>query len=766
MPAQPPNPNQMSLLGQGPQHPGQIDISLSLLGSDSRDVLKAFTEQVGGLSGSLRSIVEQNKEILVALGQVVPSVGSTAAGAFSQASTPPPAPAAPSSNIDSASRPDTGIKEDSDLDSSPPGPRTSRPGFGARTHGTGVRQGQGGGSANEDDIYIPRIGEFNSQDILRQLQHVTGLGGMAARSNAVSSASSAIASGVRAGANQFSQALYGIGGGGNMAGSNIYNPSGGVSGLIKSGGNALANMIQGAPGAVSGLLNTASSGLGKLSQLAPYSAAFTQTTGIPLNPYTAIGQGTSMGLAQGGTTLGIGGLGVRIPGFTMPNLNPLDIFSNGIGGSGFLGGGGISPAGRQAVNNSEQALAYGLSPGGSSSWMRQAQNSLQSLGWSGSTMNNAAGMWGQLQASGQYGGGAIGSTTTVAPMIDQMIRYGSSSLQDFTEVLKALPTAAQAANLAVDASNQALTQFAETAKSQGSNFTQGLINGIAIQTATGMSAVTLQGAMASPLVAGPLAAQNNILPGMTNFLSAGQQAGALATQATNMSNMFYKQRLAAGDAPAIAREQADQLAAQLIGGGITAQQIKSLRTEGASKITAQANLAQGAQSVAQDVKSIQNANMLKEEAKKMGLNPSHLQGTALQGITNQDLQYHAIRSALAPLYSEAHKAGINGSEWTKIFGTGKNPTNPNDIPSRIEQWMKNQNSGNTINSGLGGGVIDLSPAAQRWFQMKTGMSWKDIANSGAQATNTPAASLPDPSLAFSSGASAIQATTAAGSYGG
>lgn len=819
MAAQPPNtPNQMSLLGQGPQHPGQIDISLSLLGTDSKDALKAFTDQVGNLSGSLKSIVAQQKDILDALGQVAPSVGSNAGGAFEAASSaagwgnimdqqkqiiadlgkvvasasanaagrstpvssapeiwvPPnakvdqssnagsmPWPRAPSPNSGAASRPGTGLWEEPELNSSPAWggydnapvdqsgvptgkPPAPRPAPTGRSRGTGRGTGSGSGGtrvgsrgprgdaalagtgADDPGFYIPRIGEFNSQDILRQLQHATGrasqLAGRVGQTGPGSALTSAIGGAARTGFTQAAIGASGIPGVGSAL-SNIISRTG--QGLLGGGG-------QSGIGGVSGTLGYMSQRLGDLAKLAPYAGAFTQTTGIPLNPYTAVSQGTSMGLAQGGTTLGIGGFGVRIPG--------ISVGTNGIS---------LSPAGQQAMTNAGQALSYGLSPGGSASWMRQAQNSMESLGWSGSTLKNANNAWGALQSSGQYGGGAIGSTSTVAPLIDGMIRYGSSSLKDFVAVLKSLPDAAQAANMSVDASNQSLLQFAETAKGQGSNFTQALINGAAIQMGTGMSAASQQQAMGNPLVSGVLAAKNNILPGMTNLLGAGQQIGAVASRATQLSDEITQQRIAAGNNPKLAREQGDQFAAQML--GLTAQQVKVYRTVGAKKMTAMTSLSGDAIKADKSMNEIQHSNLLKAALQKEG-KPGKVGihgGAYLNGkwTTNESLQTSAKDAALQPLYAEAKKAGLKGSEWTKVFGPDKNPTRPMDVTTRLDNWVKNQTKGNTRDSGKDG-TIDLSPAAQRWFTLKTGLNWKDMSNAGYESTNTPAATLPNPSAVF------------------
>jgi hypothetical protein len=770
MPAQPPNnPNQMSLMGQGPQHPGQIDISLSLLGSDSRDVLKAFTEQVGGLNGSLQNIVDQQRKILEALNQIVPSVGSGGPGAMDLAALPPRAPGPASSNLDSASRVTTGIREAPETASSPwtiPGQGTSYvntegqpsqsgstqrpppvprepppngPRFGRTSGPSGGPRGPRGDAAlagtgaDDPGIYIPRIGEFNSQDILRQLQHVAGLGAGATQWL-----------GKRASANASSAA--------DMASSGDYSPfvtkvasmSAAASGaMAKALGPGRIGSIP-MPGSIpnipitgaSGILNGMSGGLGILKNLAPYAGAFTQTTGIQLNPYSAIRQGTSMGLSQGGTTIGIGGLGIRIPGVSVGT-----------------GGISLSPAGHQALQNAGQALSYGLSPGGSASWMRGAQNNLQELGWSGSTQKNAGNAWGALQASGTYGGGAIGSGSTVAPIIDQMIRYGSSSLKDFTAVLKALPDAALAANMSVDASNQSLLQFAETAKSQGSTFTQGMINAAAIQMGTGMSAASQQQAMSNPLVSGVLAAQHNILPGMTNLLGAGQQIGAVASRAKQLSDEITQQRIAAGNNPTLAREQGDQFAAQML--GLTAQQVKVYRTVGVQKITAMTTLGADAITARKSIEEIQKSNLLKAELQKQGRAGNvGIHGSAYMGNgkweSNEQLQTAAKEAALRPLYNEAKKAGLKGSEWTKIFGTGAKPASPEDVTTNLQRWIKNKTDGNTINSG-GGGTIELSKQAQQWFKLKTGTNWKDYSNAGTESANTPAATMPQPSAVYGGG---------------
>ena len=497
-------------------------------------------------------------------------------------------------------------------------------------------------------------------------------------------------------------------------------------------------------------MGTATNVFNKVSNAVPYVRAFTQMTGIPTNPSDINALGTEMGYTQGGTNVGP----FRIPGI-------------GIG----LGGVGVSPAFSQGVQNSWQSFLYGLEPGGSSKLMEEMQSNLQGYGYSGNNMRDIAAQWGYVQKSQQYGD--IGTPQELAPVIDQMLRYGGASINNFAEALKKIPDAAQAANQSVSQTITGLNTFAQAQQAAGATYYQGFNTGAILQTATGMTAQSfgavtgnpisqaftseLTGGAIPPMVAG-------IAPASTQFAGAMQ----------GMKMMYDPIERALG--PTVAAAMVGQYYG--ISGDQVAQYIKY-----GSKMTGNAEMLQNTSKLQSTINDIEESQLPKNASfkniqaliKRTGT-PQELAnfynnyGAAWATGNRGNLQdaFHKyeigteMRDYLPKLHQEAKSLGMSKSTWDQITGdvggtttmpyrgrqktTYKTPwtatpANADQITQKVQDWAKNQSknwNNQQMQAGGSAVTVDLSPAAKKWLTVNVPNA-KNNVNNGSVAANQNAA---------------------------
>lgn len=541
-----------------------------------------------------------------------------------------------------------------------------------------------------------------------------------------------------------------------LAGQGIKNPTGIIGSFANS--NAGGKMIGGLAGATR--VSNA------ISNVVPYVHAFQQMTGIPMSLSGQNAQGTSMGYNQGGTNVGP----FRIPGL-------------GIG----LGGVSISPAMTQGIQNSWQSFKYGLTPGGSSKLMEQTQAALQGEGWSGSTMRNMAGQYGRLAASQNYGN--IGTPQELAPVMDQLVRYGSGGLDNLTTSLKKIPDAALAANQSIAQTVSGLNSFAQSQQASGATYSQGFNNAANMTVATGLTPQVGQSILSNG--AGQAMA-SALTGGKTPVFAIGQ--APLATQMAGqlkLARMEYE-----GVKSAYGAKAADAYIGQ--NWGITPEAAKTWLQGGNRSVSSAKMLDQATKmnttnndflngavtlkkgDTAQDAWKVAEGmgyTMTDAQKKQMAQFTKNrsLQGHGFMGLEDysrqQDLQYGFTHELAAineqrttpQLKKEAMNLGMSNSEWKKIsedssgagpFGVGSIVGDNNvsragagEISNRLSGWVKNHNQEIQNRQNALGGTFDLTPAAKRLVNLSLS-NYRNKVNDGSATANTPAATSSVPASAY------------------
>ena len=541
-----------------------------------------------------------------------------------------------------------------------------------------------------------------------------------------------------------------------------------VASLLASANTDAEENYTGGPATTMALnaMGTATNVFNKVSNAIPYVRAFTQMTGIPTNPSDINALGTQMGYAQGGTNVGP----FRIPGI-------------GIG----LGGVGVSPAFSQGVQNSWQSFLYGLEPGGSSKLMEEMQSNLQGYGYSGNNMRDIAAQWGYVQKNQQYGD--IGTPQELAPVIDQMLRYGGASIDNFAEALKKIPDAAQAANQSVSQTITGLNQFAQTSQEMGSSYYQGFNTGAILQTATGMTPQSFGAVVNNPISAA-----------FTSALTGGAippMVAGLAPAATRLQGSLEAMRMMYDP---IERALGPTVAAAMVGQyyGISGDQIAEYLQHGPRMIGLSAIQGGGdgfkvstseLQTTVNDLEESQlpkNASFKNIQAliKRTGT-PQELAnfynnyGAAWATGNRGNLQdaFHKyeigtkMREYLPELHKEARSLGMTKSTWdqitgdvggtTTIVGRGREkttyktpwtatPANADQIAQKVQDWAKNQSknwNNQQMQAGGSSVIVDLSPAAKKWLTVNVPNA-KNNVNNGSVAANQSAATQPLPAYNY------------------
>jgi hypothetical protein len=513
---------------------------------------------------------------------------------------------------------------------------------------------------------------------------------------------------------------------------------------------------------VMGGLGSSTRLLNGISNIIPYTRAFQQLTGIPTSLSGQNAEGTAMGYNQGGTNVGP----FRIPGI-------------GIG----LKGLSISPAMTQGIQNSWQAFKYGLTPGGSSKLMTQMQGALQGEGWSGSTMRNMAGQYGQVAASQNFGN--IGTPQELAPIMDQLVRYGSGGLDNLTTSLKKIPNAALAANQSISQTVQGLNTFAQAQQSMGATYAQGFNTAANMSVATGATPATNQQLLSNPL---GQAFASEMTGGKVPAFVIGSASGATQMagqfQAMTMLQQAYK---SAGYSPQVVDAMVGQqwgmspeATANFLNNHKEMTKSQTLLDQ-ATKMNTKNNLY-----LNHDWLKPQNANLQGaiKTAKAMGFNMTPAQIKQMEQYTANDAINHigssqqqniqqGFRHELAAmneqkttpqLWKEAHALGMSKAKWKSIsedssgagpFGIGSIVGDNNvsragagEISNRLSGWIKNnsqaiQNRQNLL------GILELTPDAKKLVNLNLS-NFKNTVNSGGAQANSPAATSSMPNSTYAS----------------
>jgi hypothetical protein len=205
-------------------------------------------------------------------------------------------------------------------------------------------------------------------------------------------------------------------------------------------------------------------------------------------------QGIAAGFERGGT--------INIPGTEIGIQNPLDMLQSGSA---------MREAINQRVNVQRLRLRGGITGGQAS----EIIGSLAGLGWTGEEGQNLAfDTVAPLVQQGQNPG-------IVSAALDQAIRNGNTSLEDFRTTMDDLGPSARAARMSLDEYQQGLMEFAEVAQEMGAFAGQGQRLGRNLSEGFGITPQQSASVIQSPLTQGLAMMNYGVLPNELGALGAG-----------------------------------------------------------------------------------------------------------------------------------------------------------------------------------------------------------------------------------------------------
>lgn len=290
------------------------------------------------------------------------------------------------------------------------------------------------------------------------------------------------------------------------------------------------------------------------------------------------------GVQQQGVAAGFERAGQwTIPGTDLGITNPADLIRGIFGGSND-GGSAVAEGIQQRINAQRLRLRGGIDG-------QQAQAIIQSVsgaGWTGEQGQNLAfDVIAPLVQQGQ-------NPEQTTKLMDQAIRNGNTSVEEFLETMTDLGPAARAARMSLDEYQAALGEFAEVAQQFGATTGQGQRLGRSLSTSLGMAPQVASGLLfESPLVQGAAMAQTGLLPQQQGLLGANQSTGAIYAaldMAAQGTSGFREQGFTDPTTGHRVTGEDAQVAAmsQILGGQYTPDVIKRLRrnrraTEGGAR---------------------------------------------------------------------------------------------------------------------------------------------------------------------------------------
>ena len=192
-------------------------------------------------------------------------------------------------------------------------------------------------------------------------------------------------------------------------------------------------------------------------------------------------------------------------------LGDIELF--GVGGR--LNFGITSAAQREALRQELTQRRVQAAPGVSGEEAQRIRNVVAGMGWSGDT--NARMQWDLFRPITQrYGASA---SEAFAPLVDQGLRQGNSSIAALRDTMLDLADAARNANMSVDDVANATLEYAESVQEVGANYESALRNA-ATFTRSGLDPRLASQAMQSPIVQGNLMIQTGLPPQLQGIIGA------------------------------------------------------------------------------------------------------------------------------------------------------------------------------------------------------------------------------------------------------
>lgn len=206
---------------------------------------------------------------------------------------------------------------------------------------------------------------------------------------------------------------------------------------------------------------------------------------------------------------------------------------------------------------------------------RDITNILSEFGYSGADNQNAAlDVFAPLVQQGQR-------PEDIGPLFDQAVRYGGSSLDQFTNSMKDLNGVAIQTRQTLTQATQSMAEYAQASQEAGSTYAQGQQGANEFSQTTGMPASVGAQMLQSPMVQGLAMQRFGLLPQQMGNLPGSATAGLTVSSVNMMMNAFAGARhpttihLPGGNTYTISGEdnQIAMVASQM---GLTPEQVKQL----------------------------------------------------------------------------------------------------------------------------------------------------------------------------------------------
>lgn len=163
---------------------------------------------------------------------------------------------------------------------------------------------------------------------------------------------------------------------------------------------------------------------------------------------------------------------------------------------------------------------------------RDITNTLSKFGYSGADNQNAAlDVFAPLVQQGQ-------TPEDIGPLFDQAVRYGGSSLKDFTDTMKDLNGVAIQTRQTLTNATQSMAAYAQASQEAGSTYAQGQKASNEFSQTTGMPATVGAQMLQSPMVQGLAMQRFGLLPQQMGNLPGSAIAGLSVSSVNMMMNAF------------------------------------------------------------------------------------------------------------------------------------------------------------------------------------------------------------------------------------
>lgn len=314
-----------------------------------------------------------------------------------------------------------------------------------------------------------------------------------------------------------------------------------------------------APGDAQRVIGTAGGLLGTMASMTPYFHVLESKTGMALGSRAMQAQSENMGYSRGGRDLGIGPFGMSIPG------------------SQYFGA-----AGKESIKEDWASFKSGLGAGISAKEAKEFMDALRAEGYTSKNgLLSMTKVITDLKAD-KMTSGDVGSAGVMASVTDQMTRFGTNSVVGLSNSIKGMGEVAIKARMSVDEVYNALDQFANDQQQKGATYTEGFNTGKQFMNTTGLSAGILSQFQDNGTVQGMFSAGTGLLPSEMGASPLGSQMDAIYKSMDLLGGAYgglgtRTVKSPYGNVAVTGKDQANALTAQTL--GTTPDVIKQLQRD-------------------------------------------------------------------------------------------------------------------------------------------------------------------------------------------